>query len=135
MLGELYKYTRTTIISVTDVCTSLGPQQGCGFSKGPRTVSPTAGGLRESINLFLGPQSPKFTVSSRINDLFNTVRPPEVSWMNSPLGPRVDGSTKPLPHVLIRTFKRNTKTKARIHTHIYNLTLPFVVVTTYRPIR
>ena len=119
MLGELYKYTRATIFSVTDVCTSLGPQQGCGFSKGPRTVSPTAGGLRESINLFLGPQSPKFTVSSRTNDLFNTVRPPEVSWMNSPLGPRVDSSTKLLPPVPLRTYRRNAqnsvKVKIRIH--------------------
>ena len=63
-------------------------------------MSPTAGGLSQSISLFLGPKSPKFTVSSRINDLYNTVRPPEVSWESSPLVFRVDGSTILLPQGL-----------------------------------
>ena len=85
---KLKKYTRTSIISVTDVKSLSGLWQGWDISKGPRAVSPSAGGLSKSINLLLGSLNP-ITVSSRIYDNF-TVRPPEVRFAGCPLANGVD---------------------------------------------
>ena len=110
-LVTLVKYARTSICSVTGVNTVLGIQQGCDINKGPRAVSPTAGGLGESTSLYLG--SP-ITVSSRSPDSFGTVRPPEVSFLSHPLVNGVDGSPNSLPLAPYRDL--NTS-------HTYNLTL------------
>ena len=101
--------------NITGVHTLLGNWQGCSStSKGPRAVSPRAGGLSKGISLSLG-SNPKITVSSRKNDSSNTVRLPEVSscQLRCPLAPRVDGTVThnllPTSFSILRPFK-NLKT-------------------------
>ena len=100
--------------NITGVHTLLGNWQGCSStSKGPRAVSPRAGGLSKGISLSLG-SNPKITVSSRTNDSSNTVRPPEVSCqLRYPLALRVDGAVThnllPTSFSILRPFK-NLKT-------------------------